>query len=91
MKIPTTEDDNFYIEQIKNDKNVDECVSVLYKRYANVYYRIIHNFFQKQNSDKKLEFIQECYYHIFLQLKSITMKRKRSSPLTWGIKLDGYV
>jgi len=76
MKISKTEDDNFYIEQIKNDKNVDECVSVLYKRYANVYYKIIHNFFQKQNSDKKLEFIQECYYHIFFAAKEYNYEKK---------------
>tara|TARA_B100000085_G_scaffold280871_1_gene306520 strand:- start:869 stop:1441 length:573 start_codon:yes stop_codon:yes gene_type:complete len=59
-------DDIQLIKNIKNNVKVDESLSTLYDLYSGVYFKIIHNHFQKgRHEEKKQELINECSYHIY--------------------------
>ena len=58
------------INNIKNNIDIDSSLNALYILHSRIYYKIIHQYFSKDDYlDKKNELIAECKYHIYFAAK----------------------
>jgi RNA polymerase sigma factor (sigma-70 family) len=54
------------IENIKNNVLLEQSVIALYELHSNIYYKIIHKYFNDSKFiDKKNELIKDCFYNIY--------------------------
>ncbi len=66
-----------HINQIKENKKLDESLSFLYDKHSRIYYKIIHKYFSSEKyMAKKIELLQECKYHIYFAAIEFDFSKK---------------
>lgn len=58
-------DDVELVENIKNEKNVDDCLQELIERHTGIYLDIVNKYTQHTNTSNKLDLIDEKDYNIY--------------------------
>lgn len=57
--------DTELVENIKNEKNVDDCLQELIERHTGIYLDIVNKYTQHINTSNKLDLIDEKAYNIY--------------------------
>ena len=58
-------DDVQLVENIKNEKDVDDCLQELIERHTGIYLDIVNKYTQHTNTSNKLDLIDEKDYNIY--------------------------
>ena len=58
-------DDVELVENIKNEKDVDDCLQELIERHTGIYLDIVNKYTQHTNTSNKLDLIDEKDYNIY--------------------------
>jgi len=75
------------IEEIKSNQNISENFLEILDRHSGIYHSIINKFISKKFPEKKLDFINDKEYHVFMAILEFDKTKKTKFSTYLGNKI----